>query len=380
MDFNEVSQDLKNIKVRNWHRVWEPFMKKYKCEYVCELGIYKGENFINMINHNPKLAVAVDNWTDDGVPSRNDAGYSQNELENQYEYFKKSVSDKPFVQIIRDYTFNAVKKFPDNYFDFVYIDADHSYNGAYTDITNWYPKVKPGKFLIGHDYRRKFGVFEAVNKFVNDNNLELFFLPPSTWGVIKKNSEILPVAKFHLSYNSMSMANNPYKGGAYHWDWYAGGKQRYIRHVQFLKRWVREKNTIDIGAGDGLITHELTIRGVDNNRVAIKLAAEKGIKVDYGNAAHLPYKKEEFDSALMSDTLEYLRDITKPLSEARRVIKKYLYVSLPSAEKFTQVGHYHYWTPQDLVINVEHQGFKLVDGPRLKVDRQHYYFKFQKLA
>lgn len=29
----------------------------------------------------------------------------------------------PFVQIERDYTFNAVKNYEDNYFDFVYIDA-----------------------------------------------------------------------------------------------------------------------------------------------------------------------------------------------------------------------------------------------------------------
>lgn len=176
------------------------------------------------------------------------------------------------------------------------------------------------------------------------------------------------------------MVKNPYKvAGAYHWDWYTN-RQRYVRHVGFLKRWVREPNTIDIGAGDGLITHVLGIRGIDSDAYAIKLAAEKGVKVDYGNASRLPYKKEQFDSALMSDTLEYLRDIKKPLAEARRVIKKYLYVSLPSAEKFTQVGHYHYWTPQDLVINVEHQGFRLVEGPKYKSDRQHYYFKFEKLA
>ena len=175
------------------------------------------------------------------------------------------------------------------------------------------------------------------------------------------------------------MQKNPYKlAGAYHWDWYTQ-RQRYIRHVQFLKRWVGEKNTIDIGAGDGLITHELAIRGVDNNAYAVKLAAEKGVKIDLGDASRLPYKKEQFDSALMSDTLEYLRDIKRPLSEARRVIKKYLYISLPSAEKFTQPDHYHYWIPQDLVINVENQGFRLAEGPRLKVDRQHYYFKFQKV-
>jgi hypothetical protein len=358
-------------------------MREYNCDYVCELGVYKGENFLNMIAHNPKVAVAIDSYIDDKVASRNDVNYSQLELDSQYEYFKNLVSNKPFVQIIRDYTFNAVEAFPDNYFDFVYIDADHSEEGCYKDIIDWYPKVKPGRFLVGHDYRRKFGVMNAVNRFLVEQGLEMFFLPPSTWGLIKPLGEAqgLNVANSKVVYNkNMNMAQNLYKtAGAYHWDWYAS-KQRYIRHVQFLKRWIGEKNTLDIGAGDGVIAHELTIRGVDNNPYAIKLASEKGVKIDYGNAGRLPYKKEQFDSALMSDVLEYLRDIKRPLAEARRVIKKYLYVSLPSAEKFTQPGHFHYWTPQDLVINVENAGFRLVDGPRYKADRQHYYFKFEKLA
>jgi ubiquinone/menaquinone biosynthesis C-methylase UbiE len=174
------------------------------------------------------------------------------------------------------------------------------------------------------------------------------------------------------------MAQDLYKKfGAYHWDWLSS-KQRYVRHIAFLKRWVKEKNTINIGAGDGVIVHELVIRGVDSNRMAIALAADKGVKIDFGNVSRLPYKNEQFDSALMSDLLENLKDINRPLAEARRVIKKYLYVSLPSEERFTEQGHFHYWTPQDLVIDIENRGFRLVYGPKYKYDRQHYYFKFEK--
>jgi cephalosporin hydroxylase len=36
--------------------------------------------------------------------------------------------------------------------DFVYIDGDHSYKAALADITEWWPKVKAGGFLGGHDY------------------------------------------------------------------------------------------------------------------------------------------------------------------------------------------------------------------------------------
>lgn len=186
MTFDKVSQDFKSIKKVNMQRYWEPFMKKYKCDFVCELGVYKGGNFIEMIKHNPKLAVAVDAWRDDGKHPRKYDNYTQEEFDEQYEYFRNQVAGKSFVQIVRDYIVNAAKLFPDNYFDFVYIDANHSTESCYADIMAWYPKVKKGKFLVGHDYRRGFGVVDAVNKFVKDNKLKLIFLPPSTWAVIKK--------------------------------------------------------------------------------------------------------------------------------------------------------------------------------------------------
>jgi hypothetical protein len=43
-------------------------------------------------------------------------------------------------------------KFPDDHFDFVYIDAQHDYDSVKRDIEAWWPKVKKGGFLAGHDY------------------------------------------------------------------------------------------------------------------------------------------------------------------------------------------------------------------------------------
>jgi hypothetical protein len=36
--------------------------------------------------------------------------------------------------------------------DFVYIDANHAYDFVVEDIKLWYPKVKSGGYLCGHDY------------------------------------------------------------------------------------------------------------------------------------------------------------------------------------------------------------------------------------
>ena len=192
MESSEIINDLRSLKIRRKHRIWEPFMRKYNCAIVCEIGVQNGYNFSEMIRHNPKVAVAVDSWKDDGVISRNDVAFSQEELDKQYNYFKKEMSDKPFVNIYREYSFDAVRYFNDSYFDFVYIDADHTYEGCLQDIVAWYSKVKKGGFLLGDDYRVaktrtgvRFGVIQAVNDFAKKNNLSFFELPRYGWGIIK---------------------------------------------------------------------------------------------------------------------------------------------------------------------------------------------------
>ncbi len=190
---DEVIKDLQSIRVKRTYNTWEPFMRKHSCWVICEIGVCGGINFREMIKHGPKLAVAIDSWVNDGITSRNDGGYSQETMNQQCEEFTKSMSDKPFVNIYREYSFDAVKHFEDNYFDVVYIDADHSYEGCLRDLEDWYPKVKKGRFLLGDDYRIykgkrpgvKFGVIEAVNEFAKKNNLEFFELSKYGWGMIK---------------------------------------------------------------------------------------------------------------------------------------------------------------------------------------------------
>lgn len=66
----------------------------------------------------------------------------------------------------------AAEKFPDEYFDYVYIDAQHEYDNVLKDIKAWLPKVKKGGFLAGHDYGLP-GVMKAINEcfdFVDHQN------------------------------------------------------------------------------------------------------------------------------------------------------------------------------------------------------------------
>ena len=47
---------------------------------------------------------------------------------------------------------DAAAMFQDDSVDFCFIDADHTPNGVRRDMTAWWPKIKVGGLLGGHDY------------------------------------------------------------------------------------------------------------------------------------------------------------------------------------------------------------------------------------
>lgn len=70
----------------------------------------------------------------------------------------------------------AVKLFPDEYFDFIYVDG-YAHTGQERGKTfyDWWPKVKPGGLFGGDDYDVQWPETTiAVNTFVKNVNRELY--------------------------------------------------------------------------------------------------------------------------------------------------------------------------------------------------------------
>jgi hypothetical protein len=66
----------------------------------------------------------------------------------------------------------------------VFIDADHTHRGVEADIRAWWPKIRRGGMLLGHDFQPAFpGVQRAVT--------ERFGVPQvfadNVWGVWKRD-------------------------------------------------------------------------------------------------------------------------------------------------------------------------------------------------
>ena len=68
-----------------------------------------------------------------------------------------------FIDAIQMPSTVAPRLFDDKSLDFVFIDADHSYEAVKADIAAWHPKVKQGGYLGGHDL-----CFETVKRAVDE--------------------------------------------------------------------------------------------------------------------------------------------------------------------------------------------------------------------
>lgn len=94
----------------------------------------------------------------------------QNVIKNNsgsvYDLFLANMSkagvDNFFIPI-KDFSQNAAYNFPDKSFDFIFLDAEHSYGCVKNDLNTWYPKLKEKGTFAGHDYRD--GVRKAVDEF-----------------------------------------------------------------------------------------------------------------------------------------------------------------------------------------------------------------------
>ena len=141
-----------------------------------EVGVQGGGFAAYMLKKtNPKQLFLIDCWVyqDPNIYDDEEANVSNDLQENLYQETKQRFANDSRVTVLRDFSKNAVSQFADESLDWVYIDANHSYDAAKEDIDLWWPKIKRGGILSGHDYavRPFFGVVQAVNEFLIKNSL-----------------------------------------------------------------------------------------------------------------------------------------------------------------------------------------------------------------
>ncbi len=99
--------------------------------------------------------------------------YGQPEYDTMYEFTKERLDKFNNRAILIREESEAASKLINETLDFVFIDAQHTPQAVINDINLWYPKIKNGGVMSGHDYNHPCfpGVAEAVNSFFNGKSI-----------------------------------------------------------------------------------------------------------------------------------------------------------------------------------------------------------------
>lgn len=122
-----------------------------------EIGVYKADFSVHLLKHwKGERLYLVDPWRHQG--SRMDkSDVSQLKQDLIYQLAKEKM--RPFkkrAHIIREMSVSAphaLYKIGAYNLDFVYIDARHDYRSVWDDLCIWWPKVRSGGMIAGHDYK-----------------------------------------------------------------------------------------------------------------------------------------------------------------------------------------------------------------------------------
>lgn len=150
-----------------------------------EIGVWKGAYSASFCEANPNLhMLCVDPWLSypAWLDTKNSMPTDQAERLIESAYREALTRLTPIhCTIVRKFSTDAAKDVPDGSLDFVYIDGNHVLEAVLEDLTAWAPKVKPGGFVAGHDYRQfenkpTIHVIEAVNKYTQSHGIDPWFV------------------------------------------------------------------------------------------------------------------------------------------------------------------------------------------------------------
>ena len=137
-----------------------------------EIGSYKGRSSsfmaVKIANVNPQIKFdCVDTWI--GSPEHQTGGDLEDPdvvNDKMFDIFKQNMEPvKDYYTAKRMTSIDASNTYADNSLDFVFIDANHTYESVKEDIVAWWPKVKLGGIISGHDYHiGAMGVIQATNE------------------------------------------------------------------------------------------------------------------------------------------------------------------------------------------------------------------------
>jgi len=203
--FKFLDKSLSEIEIINLlsdlkHRVFpRPFERLYKDRdkndlVGIEIGVAGGDHTLSLLETlKIKKIYCIDpyNIYEDYHEGKLHFGVDQAPIEETEIYAQKLLNKyKDNIVWLKKLSNDAVRDIQEQ-LDFVYIDGNHADNYVADDIQNYFPLLKKGGVIGGHDFYNGFqsehdGVISAVTRFCGTNNLLLKVELPDWW-IVKLN-------------------------------------------------------------------------------------------------------------------------------------------------------------------------------------------------
>lgn len=151
-----------------------------------EVGVGYGNNAERLHRAlSPGELHLVDCW--EAVDGSSD-NYTQENLNDAYAAARQKFAHDPKVILHKALSQDVLPGMQRGYFDMAYIDADHTEEACWRDLTLCAPLVREDGYLCGHDYtsfpnmqdgsvdRKNYGVMEAVDRFCREYGWQMEYL------------------------------------------------------------------------------------------------------------------------------------------------------------------------------------------------------------
>ena len=156
---------------------------KFKGSNMIEIGSYMGES--TMLFASSQLfnkIYAIDPYIGD-EPFNSLSNTTWKDVKEQFNINTRFFNN---IELIQEYSQYTVSKFENKSIDFIYIDANHTYESVKNDLQLYLPKLKSNSVIAGHDYCdiKWPGVIKAVNEVLGKPNK---VYQDSSWIYVKKD-------------------------------------------------------------------------------------------------------------------------------------------------------------------------------------------------
>lgn len=147
----------------------------------CEIGVAQGDSALAFFEHGVRFMYLVDPWAPyEGCLEQHNPNDYKTAMDRLSPYAGRHAH-------LRMKSEDAAQYIPP-ILDFVFIDGNHQYEYVKRDLELYWPLIKHGGIMCGHDYTDNADtcqVMRAVTEFRNEHGIDGIELPLPSWVISK---------------------------------------------------------------------------------------------------------------------------------------------------------------------------------------------------